>query len=112
MDSHARKSIPGKARTRISSYLKTKDLVDQKKSLPEIAQALGFTEGTIINHIDRLIDAGEKMDLKYLYSNKNEFDEISTAFDVLGGERLKPIFEYLKGKYTYDQIRLVGVIRK
>ena len=39
-----------------------------------------------------------------------EFSEIKTAFEECGNEKLKPILEFLGEKYSYDQIRLVGLI--
>ena len=93
-----------------SRYAKTKEMVLEKLPLAEIAKEEGFTEGTIMKHIEKLLEAGENMDIDYLKPSREEFDEIKTAFEECGNEKLKPIFEFLGEKYSYDQIRLVGLI--
>ncbi len=112
-------SMPS-ARTRIrkgsagadSRYQKTKELLEQKKSLKDIAAAHGFTVGTILSHIERLIAVGEKLDLAYLMPNQKTFDAVSEALDVCGDETLGPVFKHLDEKYSYDTIKLVRLLRR
>jgi len=95
-----------------SRYAKTKEMVLEKLPLVEIAKEEGFTEGTIMKHIERILEAGEDLDIDYLKPPEKEFAEIKTAFKECGNEKLKPIFEFLNEKYSYDQIRLVGLMIK
>ena len=96
----------------MSRYAKTKEMVLEKMPLAEIAKEEGFTEGTIMKHIEKILEAGENLDIDYLKPPQEEFAEIKTAFEECGNEKLKPIFEFLGEKYSYDQIRLVGLMMK
>lgn len=99
------------SRSGIGNYMKTKELIEQKKSLAQIATELGFTKETIIKHIERLLEANQKLDLSYMQPDPITMAEISNAFDVCGDSLLKPIYLFLKEKYSYDDIRLVGLLR-
>jgi len=106
------RSVQREARNVDSRYGKTKQMVLQKVSLSAMADAHGFTEGTIINHIEKLLDAGEELDLEYLKGPGERFEDINNAFEQCGRQKLKPIYEFLKEKYTYDEIRLVGLLTR
>ncbi|MBU1167725.1 DNA helicase RecQ [Patescibacteria group bacterium] len=93
-------------------YQKTKELVKQKTPLEKIAKAQGVKEGTIIEHFDKLITAQEKLDLSYLKPFPERYKAIVAAFGECGDEFLKPVFDFLQEKYSYDEIRLVRVIMK
>jgi ATP-dependent DNA helicase RecQ len=90
-----------------SHYQKTKNMIIKKMSIPEMAKAHGFTENTIIAHIEKLKQAGEVLDLEYLKKDIKDFKTIYDAFLQCGHELLKPVFQYLEEKYSYDEIRLV-----
>ncbi|MCK5061076.1 hypothetical protein KAR28_00835 [Candidatus Parcubacteria bacterium] len=46
----------------------------------------------IINYIEKLIDAGEKLDLDYLKLPGDRFEIIKKTFLKCGNEKLKPVF--------------------
>lgn len=96
----------------MSRYVKTKEMVSQKFSLPAIAKEEGFAEGTILKHIEKLFEAGENIDIAYLKPPREKFEKIKTAFEKCGNEKLKPIFELLKEEYSYDEIRLTKLFLK
>lgn len=91
----------------MSRYGKTKEMVSQKIPLSKIAEEEGFTEGTITNHIEKLLEAGEEINIDYLKPSREKFEKIKTAFEKCGNEKLKPVFDHLGEKYSYDEIRLV-----
>jgi ATP-dependent DNA helicase RecQ len=93
-------------------YLKTKELLIKKIPLERIAKNQDLTLGTVINHLEKMIDAGEKLDLEYLKLPRDRYEKISQAFGECGDEKLKPVFEYLDGEHDYDAIRLVRVLMK
>lgn len=93
-------------RVTLARYLQTKALVDQKMPLAKIAKIQGFQESTIVNHLEKMLAQGEKIDLEYLRPESKSFVEIQKAFAVCGLELLKPVYEYLKEKYSYAEIRL------
>lgn len=95
-----------------SKYAKTKEMVLQKLSLSEIAKEEGFAEGTILKHIEKLLEAGEDIDIVYLKLPREKFEKIKTAFEKYDDEKLKPVFELLKKEYSYDEIRLTKLFLK
>ncbi len=95
----------------VQRYEKTKELIDKKIAVVDIAKNQNLKPATIVNHIERLLDAGAKLDLEYLKLPREKYQEIKNAFDAIGDEFLKPVFEYLEGKYNYDDLRLVRVIK-
>ncbi len=92
------------------TYRVTKEFLEKKMPVSEIAKARGMTEGTIVAHIEKMINSGEKLDIDYLKPVPEIFEEIKSAFEKCGTGALSPVREYLKGKYDYDVIRLVRVI--
>lgn len=100
-------AVPVRARR---FYTKTRELLAKKVPLERIAKNQGLKPSTIVNHIEKLLDAGEKLNLEYLKLPRDRFDEIEAAFVECGQERLKPVYEYLEGKYSYDEIRLVRAL--
>lgn len=91
---------------------KTKELVDQKIVLGEIAAKLGFKESTIVGHLEKLANNGEKLNIEYLLPKAEARAEIMTAFDKLGEERLSPVNEFLGEKYDYEVLKLCRVYRR
>jgi ATP-dependent DNA helicase RecQ len=92
--------------------LATLELVSQKIPLEEIAKRQNYKVGTIVEHLQRLTEAGEKLDLDYLNFPQEKLEVIRSAFEKCGNEKLKSVFEYLNGKYSYDDLRLANVIIK
>ena len=93
-------------------FCKTKELIDKKIPLDRIAKKQNIKITTAINHIEKLLDVGEKIDVEYLKLPQDKYQTISTAFTECGDEKLKPVFEFLNGKYSYDEIRLIRVLLK
>lgn len=91
-------------------HTKTRDLLLKKISLERISKNQNLSLSTIINHIEKLIDAGEKLDFDYLKLPSDRYRIMKEAFNACGKERLKPVFEYLGGNYSYDELRLVRVL--
>lgn len=91
-------------------YLKTKELLAKKIPINRIAKNQNLAQGTIVNHIEKMIDVGEKLDLEYLKLPRDRYAIMKEAFLEIGDEKLKPVFEYLNGKYSYDELKLVRVL--
>ncbi len=90
-----------------STYDQTKQLLQQGMSIEEIAQERGLATSTIANHLDRLVRAGEKLDLEPLLPPQERFEKIKEALAQTGGEYLSPAKEVLGDEYSYDEIRIV-----
>ncbi len=88
-------------------YEKTKQFIQEKVSLPHMAEAHGISESAVVNHIEKLISAGEKLDIHYLLPDKKTVSEIEEAFEKCGTTMLKPVYAYLSEKYPYDTLKLM-----
>jgi ATP-dependent DNA helicase PIF1 len=97
---------------KIPNHHKTKILLEEKKSLKEIAKVSGFVTDTIIHHIEELQEEGEKIDIEYMKEEipKAKFKKIADAFAESfkknGDYRLSPIKNALGVGFTYSDIRL------
>ncbi len=103
----------GKAHERIqkeSTHEITKRLLLEGKNVPMIAKERKITESTIWGHVEELIESKsiKLADIQRTAPSdwNNVWPAISKAIDVVGDEKLKPIFEHLEEAYNYDQIRL------
>jgi ATP-dependent DNA helicase PIF1 len=92
---------------KISNKQKTKVMIANKFSIAEITSKQGLTQGTIIKHIEELVNSGVSLDATYLLPPKSDLDKIIQAFDECGIQYLKPVHEHLSEQYSYDQLRLV-----
>lgn len=103
-----------KKKIKIDTYMQTLQLWQQGKNPAVIAQERRLTEGTIINHLDKLVKQNkiDKNDLSRLLSSElsKSLPQINAVFTKLGFERLSPVFEKLAGQYSYDQLRLCRLV--
>ncbi|MCK5416567.1 DNA helicase RecQ [Candidatus Parcubacteria bacterium] len=91
-------------------YIQTKELLKKKISIDAIAKRQDKKPNTIIKHIEKLIDAGENLDLEYLKLPRDRYEKIKKGFNKFGNEFLKPVFEYFNGEFDYDELQLVRVL--
>ncbi|KKW30720.1 MAG: AAA ATPase [Candidatus Uhrbacteria bacterium GW2011_GWD2_52_7] len=77
------------------------------KTITEVAQERGRTEGTILDHLEKARKQNKLPvdQLQHLKIGK-DFMDVHLAFAVLGDEALKPAYARLDGRYTYDELRL------
>jgi ATP-dependent DNA helicase RecQ len=100
---------PPRARRAIrvgSTYEETKKLVEQKMPIDKIAKARKMTVGTITSHIEKLVAAGEGIDIGYLRPPAKKMDKIKAAFQKSGGMALSPVREILGEEFSYDELRV------
>ena len=90
-----------------STYEETKTLVLEGLNVGEIAQRRGISQQTVLNHLERLAAAGERLELAHLMPPERRFRRIQGAFRAVGGERLTPVREYLGDGFSFEEIRLV-----
>ena len=93
-----------------TTYNQTKNMLLQKIPLNQIAQQRGRGVGTIINHMEKLIAVGEKINLGYLKPPEKTYNEITSKLIDSADKKLKPIYEALNEKYSYEDIRMVRLI--
>jgi len=97
-----------------NTYEVTLELWKSGKSISQIADSRGLTENTILSHVEKLVEA-KKIDpseiLKIIpKSLLPELREIVKVFKILDTSKLSPVFEYFKGKYSYDELRIARII--
>ncbi|NQU83113.1 MAG: DNA helicase RecQ [Parcubacteria group bacterium] len=85
---------------------KTKRMLLQKLSISEIADKQGLTQSTVVGHIEKLILAGENVDINHLKPSQEDIEQIQLAFEKSGSTLLRPVYESLEGKYSYEDIKL------
>jgi hypothetical protein len=101
------------------TYLKTKALIKRCDSVREIAKSRSMAISTIWNHFATLKKEDKSINLKKFKPTGKKAKEIERAIRRLkkkkkpedfkedGGLKLKPIFDELKQKVSYDKIREV-----
>lgn len=99
----------------------TKELVKRRVTLKKIAQERGLSLGTIIEHLAQIKKLLPDIDIDYLKPEEKKVKKILDAADEIerrknpddfspdGRIKLKPIFEKLGGKTSYEDIRLALV---
>ena len=97
----------------VSPLAETLALLSEHKTISEIAKTRGLSEGTIIAHIEKLrgenqITYEEALRHIPVHIQKN-LDKIHAAFQILDTDKLAPVFEELKGAYSYDDLRLAKI---
>lgn len=100
---------PPRARRAIragSTHEETKKLVEQKMPMDKIAKARKMTVGTITSHIEKLVAAGEEIDIEYLRLPAKKMEKIKSAFQKSGGTALSPVREILGEEFSYDELRM------
>lgn len=102
-----------KTGNKLSTYQITKSFIDNKKEISEIAKERNLTEGTIISHIQKLIEEKSLKikDIEYLRPKDKDFkkmlDEIEEFVKETEERKLTPIFKAFNGKYSFEEIRFV-----
>jgi hypothetical protein len=96
----------------------TREFIEQKKGLGEIAIKRGISKRTIQNHLDQIVEKWPKTDIEYLKPDikiikliKESVQDIkkkNKESDFLdnGEMRLRAIFEKLNKKISYEDIKL------
>jgi hypothetical protein len=62
--------------------------------------------GTIISHLEKLKEGKYELDLKPHTPKSSDIKVIKEAFKSTGDTKLSPVHKKLKGKYSFDELRL------
>ena len=87
----------------------TKELLEKKLLISDIAKTRGLAASTIVNQIELLIRAGEDLDLDYLMPPPARMAKIGAAFEQTQDIRLAPVRELLGEDYSYDELALTRI---
>jgi ATP-dependent DNA helicase RecQ len=96
----------------VSTIDLTKDLLLQKLTLSEMAEQRGFSAGTIIFHLEQLLESGEEIDIGYLSPSSDRLAKIDAAFEESGGPLLAPVRKILGDDFSYEELRLARIFIK
>lgn len=88
----------------------TQEMLKEGLTIKEIADARGLSPDTIIGHIEKLKELGEDVFIDHVLPPKKDVTVIKKAFKELETTKLSPVFDQLKGKYTFHQLRLVRAV--
>lgn len=95
---------------KLSTQEKTKQLLQKKYFLKEIVTRRAMTEGTILNHIETMMETSALAisDIEYLamHISDDRMKTIHEAFKKTKQMNLSPVKELLGEEYSYDEIRL------
>jgi ATP-dependent DNA helicase RecQ len=81
------------------------ELFKQKKSIKNVAAAIKRAESTTVEYLVEYIQE-MKTTTPHPWVNEATFKHIIAAAEQAGGERMKPIFDFLQGRIDYHQIRI------
>lgn len=105
----ARGEKPGK----VSTYLKTKQLIDIGHDLEQIQKERDLTKGTLITHLLKIHELYPQTDLKrfkpeaaVMRKVKKARKEVLTKQGKQERVSLKPLFKELNGQLSYEDIKL------
>ena len=102
--------VVGTTAGKVSTYDKTLALINEGKSIEEIVKDRGFTQGTIISHLENLV-LREKISYEGLEQLIGEsllakIPEIGQVLRELDTDKLSTVFEKFNGQYSYNELRL------
>lgn len=89
----------------------TLQAVRDAKDLKAAAKERGLTVSTIVKHLEELADLGElsRADFGHLVPS-DVADEVREAFSDAGSEKLSPAFHALRGRHSFETLRLVRLL--
>ena len=86
-------------------------MLEQGSTISEIAEQRGLTEATVLAHIERIVAAGEAINLAPLLPPSERVHRILDALNTIDGDRLAPVRQSLGDDFSYEEIRLVRILR-
>ncbi|XOV80412.1 MAG: DNA helicase RecQ [Aestuariibacter sp.] len=83
-------------------------------SLAQLAESHNIKPSTIISHLHNYVQEGHALAnsmalLDDTQTPAQQTEQVMSAFESLGTERLKPLFDAMQGKVSYDDLHLLRV---
>ena len=98
---------------KLTTYQKTKQLIEEGFSIAEMAAHRNYTEATIIKHIVKLASEDAQIDISQYRPKDETIRTVTSAvMDLFPTEEdrkqfsLKTVYDHLQGKLSYPEIRL------
>jgi RecQ family ATP-dependent DNA helicase len=93
------------------TLLQTKELVEQKLPIQDIARRRKLALTTILSHLEQL-SAQETVDLEHLKPPAPRLNLILKTFRATGNSALSPVRARLGNEYSYEELRLARLFLK
>ncbi len=102
----------------------TKEFIEQKESLEDIAKKRKISEQTIYNHLDQIMEKWPETNIEYLRPKNSLIKQVAKAIEKIkkenkednfmldGKMKLRPIFDALGEKISYEDIKLAKLFIK
>ncbi len=107
-------AAPGERPEKRTTFDETFVLLEEGKSLADIAKARKLTLGTIADHVTKLVSSGritrELVEACIPQRLKGALPVIYKAFDANGTEKLTPVHAFLKARYSFDELKLARIL--
>ena len=98
--------LPG----RLAETLQT---VRDAKNLKEAVKTRGLVASTIVHHLEELAEVGKLVRADFAHLVPIDIvDEIHETLAAVNSDKLSPIFHALGGRYSFETIRLVRLMRR
>lgn len=91
-------------KTKISTFEQTLAMINEGKTVPEIAQIRLLGESTIYNHLAKLVQE-EKIRLNLLFSEE-KIEELAQVFQKFENESVSVIKEKTGDRFSWDELKL------
>ncbi len=101
-----RSETEAKQRESVPTHIKTYNLIVEGATIDEVRTLRSLTKGTIIGHLEKIKEGGDKKVYEHIKPKESSIKEIKKAFEKSKDTKLAPVHKLLKGKYTYEEIRL------
>jgi hypothetical protein len=100
------------------THIKTKNLIEKSDTLMQLVNNRKLAKSTIVHHLELIKEENKDTDIGKYKPSEELFDKVETVvlklmtkkipenFTEEGKVRLKPTFEALDGKVSYDDLRL------
>ena len=117
IEKHKKKKAEKKLGKRPTHQI-TKDYVNQGLSILEISGERGLTEGTVAGHLSKIREEDAEINLSMYMPKKtmlkaieNAIEEVKekTGLESASSISQKVLYDQLKGKYSYQEIKLAMV---
>lgn len=97
-----------------ASLEETMALLQAGKNVADIAKTRGLAESTILGHVTKLhgMERLSRADVILLLTPELQagLPSIHTAFKHMGTDQLGPVFQHLRGAFSYDDLRLARML--
>jgi ATP-dependent DNA helicase PIF1 len=106
--------VAGERPAKKSTFEETLGLLQEGKSLEEIKDDRNLTLGTVITHLEKLKEGGQ-ITVEEIHAVApphllEGLEEIEEAFKKAKSKALTPAWKRLKGKYSFDELKLARLL--